>query len=393
MSDLTNSYRNMQKEEDKKVFYGERDIIERPGFDSIESFDKGIKDVKNEISDYDELLLENQRKLKEITREEDFYKVHPEVALPGEVSKLYDMYVSLIDKKKMLLEKQEKSKKNLMELEEAKKEFIREKRKFYKNDVNDRMSLLNEHNRKQQEMKELEYKISIGGANEFEKERYNVLKNEIIPEIEERLSMRTNNNEVPSDSSENNEKNQENNEEKVVNDDEQEIVNEEDGTELTKKEKFKKIAKKVLKWSAIVGGVALVAGAIYQFMQGDTTSISQVMHGAADAVNNVAGSVDSAQVGLNSTSVGDISNIFQSNVDVMNGVNAMTPNEWASDQIVGIVDANNNVYDAGTIGDIVNAQNQGIDVQSVAVGNGSFTPGNVSGFVDIDSVSLGGKSR
>ncbi len=74
-----------------------------------------------------------------------------------------------------------------MELEEAKKEFIREKRKTNKNEINDKMSLLDEHSRKQQEIKELEYKISNGVANEFEKERYNVLKNEIVPEIEKKL--------------------------------------------------------------------------------------------------------------------------------------------------------------------------------------------------------------
>lgn len=177
----------MQKEEDKKVFYGESDIIERSGFDSIDSFEKGIKDLEEELKSYDELLLENQKVLKEIVQNEDFYKAHPEVALPGEISKLHDKYLSLMDRKKILLEKQEKEKAYLSELREAKQEFIREKRKFYKNDVKDRMSLLNEHSRKQQEMKELEYKISIGKANQFEKERFEVLKNEIIPEIENDL--------------------------------------------------------------------------------------------------------------------------------------------------------------------------------------------------------------
>ena len=395
---LNDYYRQLQKEEMKNVFYGEHDVISRPGFDSIEGFDKGISDLRGVISDYDSLILENQAKLKEVVRDLDFYKEHSNLAFSDIMDELNEKYEALLARQQEYLNLQEKEKKYLEELEEAKKEFIRESRFHYKNEAKDRVKLLDEYDAKMKEMKALEGKIAIGEGNGLDKARYDNLKNEVIPDLEELLGMKKHNDldDSQNDSLDGDDKEQADNEQNIdENEDDLEIVSERDGTELTKKDKFKKIAKKFAKVAAVIGGAGLVAGAVYHFIKGDPTPISQVMHGVADAVGNVANNVDPGSVDLSSTSVGDYSTIFSSNDAVMNGVNAMTPNEWASDQIVGFVDANNVVTPAQTIGDIVNAQNQGIDVQSVAVGNGGFTPGNVSGFVDVDTINnvVGGHVR
>ena len=388
---LANSYAQIQKQEAKKTFYGEHDIISRPGFDSIESFDKSIKDAKETINDYESILLENQQKLISVREELDFFDKHPEIVLPNQIKDLTAQYDSLIDRKNHIIEKQEQEKKYLKEIMEAKKEFMREMRFVYKNQAKDKANLLKEYDAKQKEMKNLENKISMGMVTGLDKARYEALKNDIIPEMDKMLGI----NQEQEKNEEVSEEVEQVQDDSLENDEDQEIVNEEDGKEITKKEKFKNIAKKVAKVAAVVGGAALVAGAIYHFMKGDSTPITQIMHGVSDTMSQVANNTDPSHLNLTSTSVGDYANIFASNSDVMNGVNAMTPNSWASDQIVGVVDANNVVTPAHTIGDIVNAQNQGIDVQSIAVGNGSFTEGNVSGFVDADIVNnvVGGQSR
>lgn len=187
-NELNDYYRQIQKEESKNVFYGDKDIISRPGFDSIEGFDKGIKDVKETIKDYDLLISANQSKLKEVVRDLDLYERHPNVSLPGEVERLTNLYVSLEDKHKEYSEKKEKEKKYLDEILEAKKEFIRETRFNYKNEARDRVNLLNEYDAKMKEMKDLEGKIAIGKANGIDKARYDNLKNEVIPDLEVMLN-------------------------------------------------------------------------------------------------------------------------------------------------------------------------------------------------------------
>ncbi len=187
-NELNDYYRQIQKEESKNVFYGDKDIISRPGFDSIEGFDKGIKDVKETIKDYDLLISANQSKLKEVVRDLDLYERHPNVSLPGEVERLTNLCVSLEDKHKEYSEKKEKEKKYLDEILEAKKEFIRETRFNYKNEARDRVNLLNEYDAKMKEMKDLEGKIAIGKANGIDKARYDNLKNEVIPDLEVMLN-------------------------------------------------------------------------------------------------------------------------------------------------------------------------------------------------------------
>lgn len=187
-NELNDYYRQIQKEESKNVFYGDKDIISRPGFDSIEGFDKGIKDVKETIKDYDLLISANQSKLKEVVRDLDLYERHPNVSLPGEVERLTNLCVSLEDKHKEYSEKKEKEKKYLDEILEAKKEFIRETRFNYKSEAKDRVNLLNEYDAKMKEMKDLEGKIAIGKANGIDKARYDNLKNEVIPDLEVMLN-------------------------------------------------------------------------------------------------------------------------------------------------------------------------------------------------------------
>ena len=187
-NELNDYYRQIQKEESKNVFYGDKDIISRPGFDSIEGFDKGIKDVKETIKDYDLLISANQSKLKEVVRDLDLYERHPNVSLPGEVERLTNLCVSLEDKHKEYSEKKEKEKKYLDEILEAKKEFIRETRFNYKSEARDRVNLLNEYDAKMKEMKDLEGKIAIGKANDIDKARYDNLKNEVIPDLEVMLN-------------------------------------------------------------------------------------------------------------------------------------------------------------------------------------------------------------
>ena len=187
-NELNDYYRRIQKEESKNVFYGDNDIISRSGFDSIEGFDKGIKDVKETIKDYDLLINANQSKLKDVVRDLDLYERHPNISLPGEVEMLTNLCVSLEDKYKEYSLKKEKEKKYLDEILEAKKEFVRETRFNYKNEARDRVNLLNEYDSRMKEMKSLEGKIAIGKANGIDKARYDNLKNEVIPDLEVMLN-------------------------------------------------------------------------------------------------------------------------------------------------------------------------------------------------------------
>ena len=187
-NELNDYYRRIQKEESKNVFYGDNDIISRSGFDSIEGFDKGIKDVKETIKDYDLLINANQSKLKNVVRDLDLYERHPNISLPGEVEMLTNLCVSLEDKYKEYSLKKEKEKKYLDEILEAKKEFVRETRFNYKNEARDRVNLLNEYDSRMKEMKSLEGKIAIGKANGIDKARYDNLKNEVIPDLEVMLN-------------------------------------------------------------------------------------------------------------------------------------------------------------------------------------------------------------
>ena len=158
------------------------------GFDSIEGFTEGINSLKNEIKDYDNLLIENQTELKKIVQDMDLYQNHPEIALPGEIENLKNKYDSLIDKKNSLLEKKTKEEKNLETLTKAKQEFIKNKRAQLKAEAKEKVSLLNQYAVAEREMKNLDIKIKKGEANNFEKERYEVLKNEIIPELLELIN-------------------------------------------------------------------------------------------------------------------------------------------------------------------------------------------------------------
>ena len=174
-------------DETRHTLYG-KPKIGHWGFDSIEGFSKGISNLKKEIEDYNTLLKDNQAKLKAIVQDMDLYQNHPEIALPGEIENLKNKYDSLIDKKNSLLEKKTKEEKNLETLTKAKQEFIKNKRAQLKAEAKEKVSLLNQYAVAEREMKNLDIKIKKGEANNFEKERYEVLKNEIIPELLELIN-------------------------------------------------------------------------------------------------------------------------------------------------------------------------------------------------------------
>ena len=175
-------------DETRHTLYG-KPKIGHWGFDSIEGFSKGISNLKKEIEDYNTLLKDNQAKLKAIVQDMDLYQNHPEIALPGEIEDLKNKYVSLMDKKNRILEKKTKEEKNLEILTKAKEEYNKNRiNRLKTEDDKEKASLLNQLAAAEREMKNLEIKINGGTANNFEKERYEVLKNEIIPELFELIN-------------------------------------------------------------------------------------------------------------------------------------------------------------------------------------------------------------
>ena len=351
------------------------------GFDSIEGFTKGINNLKKEIEDYNTLLTDTQVKLKAIIQDMNLYQKHPEIALPGEIEDLKNEYDYLMDKKNRILEKKTKEEKNLEILIKAKEEYNKNRINSLKSeDDKEKASLLNQLAAAEREMKNLEIKIKAGTANNFEKERYEVLKNEIIPELLELI----NKNKV---------------EEKDDNP-EEEIVEEKDGSEITKDSKFKKLAKRVLKAGIIAGGVALVAGAVYQLFKGDATPISDIIQTGADAVQNIGNSVNPEMLNLDSTTVGTVYEVFNSNMEALQNINPETPLEpYFQNEILGFSNSNNELVPAQTVGDIVDAYNNGENITSVYVGNEN----GIDGFVNkinntplpefLESYSKGGPVR
>lgn len=182
-----NFYKNMQKMEDMKVFEdGNGNKIDLPGFDSILSFDEGIKELRTEIDEYKILLDNYQDEINSLNEKIDKISLHPEDDLTNQVETLTNKKVSVKDKAIRIKERLEKEKNNLMKLEAAKKEFIKNKKDTY--NVKDKMNLHNEYKMKEDELKALESKIYMGTANNLDMERYEVLKKEILPEISQEMN-------------------------------------------------------------------------------------------------------------------------------------------------------------------------------------------------------------
>jgi len=418
------AFENWAREEDKKVFvdytnprvktnetlYGEgisrsgsplystKDRITHLGFNNISDFDIAIRKVKADIKDYNILLEELQDRIDEI--DVTLKNKNPEHDITGVIPRLNAELEEHLEKSKSIIVKLEKEQKNLKELEAARKEFLSNKKSTFKNKTNDRLGTLDELSRAEKELKDLDVKIYAGTANDFERERYEVLKNEIIPELNEILNSQKIKPNVP-DSSEVSDEPEVVQEESVSPEEEEdEIVNEEDGSHLINDSKFKRFWKKALKIGAVVGAVGLVAGAIYMFTKGDSEPLTNMVQGAADTMQ---GAADAAQEAVNnaildSASVGDVSTVFDSNMEAMQGVNPETPiDAYFQSDALGYVTDNNQMVEVNSLGEIVDAHNNGVDVNSIYVGNEQ----GIDGFVNevhgqpLDQFleSYGGKSR
>ena len=182
-------------------------------------------------------------------------------------------------------------------------------------------------------------------------------------------------------------------------DDEIEIESERDGSHLTKKEKFKKLLKKSAKIGAVIGGVGLVATAIYNsVMTGDVTSVHDVITNTADVIQNTAQTaVDNAPDFTDVTTVGDVTEVFSSNQDAILGEPVKTPlDPYFQNEILGYTTADNQMAEANNLGEIVDAYNNGQDVTSLYVGNEQGIDGfvnKVDGQPLEDVLSSGGRSR
>ena len=176
------------------------------------------------------------------------------------------------------------------------------------------------------------------------------------------------------------EKQNEENRSDNVDEHDDEIVSERESSPIFKSEKFKRIAKKALKIGAIAGGIGLIAGAIYNFTKGDTETLSNIISKTSETIIDASNSVN----GLDSATI-DYDTIYSSANDAFLGTGGMEANEWARNTIVQAANSEGNIQPAHTIQDVINLKNNGFEVQSVAVGD-SYTSGNVSGFVDADSV-------
>lgn len=179
-------YRSMQNNEDLKVFTGiDGTNINRPGFDDILSFEAGIEDLTIEINEYKVLLNEYQNEINALNEKIDRISLHPEDDFSNQVEFLRKKKVSVRDRAIRLRDKIKREERNLMVLEAARKDFIKNKQTTYK--TKQKLSLHDEYLYKERELKALEAKIYMGTANNFDKERFEILKNEVLPGIEKKI--------------------------------------------------------------------------------------------------------------------------------------------------------------------------------------------------------------
>ena len=179
-------YRSMQNNEDLKVFTGvDGANINRPGFDDILSFEAGIEDLTIEINEYKVLLNEYQNEINALNEKIDRISLHPEDDFSNQAEFLRNKKVSVRDRAVRLRDKIKREERNLMVLEAARKDFIKNKQTTYK--TKQKLSLHDEYLYKERELKALEAKIYMGTANNFDKERFEILKNEVLPGIEKKI--------------------------------------------------------------------------------------------------------------------------------------------------------------------------------------------------------------
>ena len=385
---MLNEFKKMQEIEDAQVFHNPGDetrstLYGAPrgyahlGFDSIEGFNEGISNLKIEIENTKEMLTMYQKEINNLNIEID--RLHPEDDFTDQIPKLTSEKEEIREKALKMKEQLIKEKSELDALNKAKAEFIKNKHQTNKSAVREKVNLLEERAEKEKELKILEGKIYAGTANNFEKERYEELKNNIIPEIDQII-----NHDKPIQTEE---KPTNPEPEPITEEDSEdlEIIEEEDAPEIIEESKLKKILKKVAAGVGILGGAALIGAVIYNAVKQGDTETSQSM---INTMSDLAGTVK--DVGINShidpisqltqqTNVGDVNEVFTNHINAMNGTNGLDPLEpWFQNDILGYTDTNGIMHDASTVQEIADAYKSGVDISAIQVGNES----GIDGFVN-----------
>lgn len=174
-----------------KTVYKTDDRIIRFGFDTLTAFDEAITNLKRELREYDKILNDYQNEVFSINAKLDMLKKHPEDDITNSIETLFNRKQEVMESVSLVKEKIKKEEKNLQELIFARKEFVLNKRQTLKNDSKNRAKLLDEYAAKNKEVKELENKIYMGTANNFDRERLDVLKNSIIPDLEKLINRKS----------------------------------------------------------------------------------------------------------------------------------------------------------------------------------------------------------
>ena len=359
---------------------------ELSGFTSGADYDRAISYSLKRQKYYDILLQSQYDEIVSINKE--LSEIDPKYDLLDLIPKKQQELDALMQEGLALKAEKKDEERYCEAVREARKQYMsnfREQKKaaieskFHKGDtVFDRLESA------KNELKELENKVYRETADRLEKERYNDLKEFIIPDLEKQVAANGMVDWLNSKSKDiedsNNVVGDESNDSVDENEDE-EIVQEEDGSHLTNDSKFKKIWRKVLKIGAVVGAVGLVAGAIYMFTQGDAEPLTNTAQTAADLAS---GAADAAQEAVNnsvldSNFVGDVGTVFDSNAEAMQGINPETPIEpYFQSEALGYVTDDNQMVEVNNLGDIVDAYSDGVDINSIYVGNEQ----GIDGFVN-----------
>ena len=174
-----------------KTVYKTDDRIVRFGFDTLTGFDEAITNLKRELREYDKILNDYQNEVFSINAKLDMLKKHPEDDITNSIEALFNRKEEVMESVSLVKEKIKKEEKNLQELLFARKEFALNKRQTLKNASKNRAKILDEYAAKNKEVKELENKIYMGTANNFDRERLEVLKNSIIPDLEKLINRKS----------------------------------------------------------------------------------------------------------------------------------------------------------------------------------------------------------
>lgn len=371
-------------EEDKKSRATE------PGLESISDYQEAIKDCNNEINLINQVLIESQKKLIDLQSIYTMYTENPELDITDETTRIkkeIDLILShaneLKEKKAMYVD----SKSKLLD-------SLRKYRERFKNsnsdDLKDRRSLIDQYYRAKDEEKKLKDKLTLGIGNNLEIARLNELESSIIPNLERLLGIKK---EEPQEL--------ENTEDEEFED---EIINEEDGTHLTLKEKFKKHWKKIAAAGAILGGIALAGYMIYQSIkQGQADQAQEFANQIVNGMNVVKDVGDNvAQTAIETAKQTPVyhptGDVFRTAHDMITNNNALNPNEWFRyDNIMGAFDTKGNLYDVTTIDQVQDLLDQGIDISGVRTGDPSISNETLrySGYVPLDDImeKAGGITR